>query len=107
VPLEGIGEAGQTTATGSASEVTPNGSALASVCLADSSNPNINPFLVVGAALEAVMGSVEMGSSNGGLHTASALLEGAGDEDGGSITGMLGGAMLGDTGSAGDDAEQE
>ncbi len=105
--LAAIGEAGKSTATVSASDVPSNVYALVSVCLSDSSNPNINPFLLVGDPMEAVMGSVEMGSSNGGLDTASALLEGAGDEDGGSITGMLGGAMLGDTGSAGDDAEQE
>lgn len=84
-----------------AEDVPSNVYALVSFCASDPSNPTINAPLLVGDPMEAIMGSIEMGSSNGGLDTASALLGGAGGDTGSDIGALLGGG-LGDTGSAGD-----
>ncbi|WP_010540242.1 hypothetical protein [Dietzia alimentaria] len=97
-PLSLVNPTGKVTAQ----NVPSNVYALVSVCGSDPSNPEVNPFLLVGDPMEAVMGSLEMGSANGGLDTASALLGGAGDADSGSDIGAILGGGLGETGSAGE-----
>ena len=100
--LGALGPLGRNSVTVTASDVPPNLYALVSVCLSDRANPKVNPAFLVGDPMEAVMGSLEMGSANGGLDTASALLGGAGDADSGSDIGAILGGGLGETGSAGE-----
>ena len=100
------------TATVLAEDVPSNVYALVSVCLSDASNPEINPFVLVGDPVEAITGSLEMGSSggldsasallgDGGLDSASALLGDGEDDDSGSLNGdmlgLLSGSGEGDT----------
>lgn len=111
VVLGGALGVGVTSGTVTAEDVASNVYALVSYCATDTA-PTVNPLLLVGDPMEAVMGSIEMGSSNGGLDTASALLGdggldtasallgGAGGDTGSDIGALLGGG-LGDTGSAG------
>lgn len=88
--------------TVSATDVPSNVYALVSVCLSDTENPSINPFLLVGDPMEAIMGSIEMGSSGDTLGAASSLLTGEVGGDSGSDIGALLGGGMGDTGGAGE-----
>lgn len=101
--LGSVGGTGKTSGTVGAEDVPSNVYALVSYCGTDE-NPSINPLLLVGNPLEAVMGSVEMGSSNGGLDTASALLGNGGldtasallggeGDDSSSLGNLMGGAL--------------
>lgn len=85
--------------TVSATDVPSNVYALVSVCLSDTDNPSINPFVLVGDPMEAIMGSLEMGSSGDTLGAASSMLGGGEGGDSGSDIGALLGGGMGDTGS--------
>lgn len=61
-----------------AEDVPSNVYALVSVCASEPTNPTINPIVLVGGPVEAIMGSVESGSNAGGLGTLSSALGGEG-----------------------------
>lgn len=98
VVLGGIGGIGLTSGTVSAEDVPSNVYALVSHCASDD-EPTIAVPLLVGNPMDAIMGSIEMGSANGGLDTASALLGGAGGDEGALSSEGLGGLLGGATGS--------
>ena len=72
-------------------ELDPNVYTLITKCTLE--DPEINPAVIVGNPLEAVMGSVSMGSSEEGLGAMSSILQG-GD---GPLGGLLSSAIGGDT----------
>ncbi|WP_206473815.1 hypothetical protein [Dietzia sp. KRD202] len=83
VLLGALGDLGVDSATVSAT-VDSNVYALVTYCSSDDA-PGVNPFLLVGDPLEAVMGSVATGSEGDLLGTASAMLGEAGGEAGGGL----------------------
>lgn len=97
VALVAAGGVGVDSATASAT-VDSNVYALVTYCASDDA-PGINPFLIVGDPLEAVMGSVASGSEGGLLETGSAMLQG-GEAGGGlgldTLSSALGGEAEGE-----------
>ncbi|MBB0968055.1 hypothetical protein G6016_03585 [Dietzia aerolata] len=82
-----------------AEDVPSNTYALVSVCVSEPTKPTINPFVIVGDPLEAVMGSVDSLSASGdGLDTLSSVL----DSDDESGAGALLSSALGETDGEGD-----
>lgn len=75
-------------------DLDPNIYAVVSNCTLDK-EPTINPFVIVGNPLEAVMGSVESGSSGDGLGTMSSII-GGGDSGLGDILSSAVGGGEGD-----------
>ncbi len=99
VLLGALGDLGVDSATVSAT-VDSNVYALVTYCSSDDA-PGVNPFLLVGDPLEAVMGSVATGSEGDLLGTASAMLgEADGEADGGlgldTLSSALGGEAEGE-----------
>lgn len=73
--------------------------ALVSFCTSDPTDPTINPFLIVGNPMDAIMGSVDSLSASGdGLDTLSSVL----DSDDESGAGALLSSALGETDGEGD-----
>lgn len=98
------------TRTVTATDVPSNVYALVSICLSEPTSPEVNPAVIVGDPMEAIMGSVEMGSSNGGLDTASAILQGGGLDTASALLGgegELDGGMLGLLSGSADEGETE
>ena len=95
VALVAAGGLGVDSATVSAT-VDSNVYALVTYCVSDDA-PGINPFLIVGDPLEAVMGSVASGSEGDLLGTASAVLGGAGGEAEGELDLAVLSSALGET----------
>ena len=82
-----------------AEDVPSNTYALVSVCVSEPTKPTINPFVIVGDPLEAVMGSVDSLSASGdGLGAMSSML-GGGDDSG--VGGILSSALGGEGDLAG------
>ncbi|MGW8591846.1 hypothetical protein ACWGLC_09100 [Dietzia sp. NPDC055877] len=85
----------------------PNVYTLISKCTLD--EPVINPGVIVGDPMEAIMGSVEMGSSGDGLGTLSSVVNGDDSGLGGILSSAIGGGeegdLLGTLSSATGDAE--
>lgn len=95
VVLGTLGDLGLDSATVSAT-VDSNVYALVTYCSSDDA-PGINPFLIVGDPVEAVMGSIATGSEGDLLGTASAMLGGAdGEAEGGLGLDTLSSALGGD-----------
>lgn len=96
--------------TVTATDVPSNVYALVSICLSEPTSPEVNPAVMVGDPMEAIMGSVEMGSSNGGLDSASAILQGGGLDTASALLGgegELDGGMLGLLSGSADEGETE
>ena len=74
-------------------ELPSNVYSLVSICLSDTENPHIEPAILVGDPMEAIMGSVESMSAGGGLDAMSSMLAGGEESDlGGILSSALGGA---------------
>ena len=74
-----------------ATDVPSNVYALVSVCVSDTANPTINPFVMVGNPVDAVVGSVQSASTGDSLGAASSLLQSGNGTEGNLSASLLGG----------------
>lgn len=93
--LGGAAGIGKTSGTVEVHDLPSNVYALVSVCVSEPTKPTINPFVLVGNPLEAVMGSVESGSDAGNLAAGSTILESALGGDNSGLGGVLSSAIGG------------